>query len=240
MMTAPALATPDTGLGPTGTSLVSTYGGVPLRPLYPQLQSITPNTFRVNVPTFVTLRGTGFGQGLVPQSAVLDFSDIVAVSDTVITATAIVAPAFSGGLGGSGLVSLYNPTGADSNAVAVSFTGGPAPLTSPVVNNPPPTPQGPTVTTLPPTIGSPMVSGPVVTSPPSAVNLDRPASGGGGTAASATGAPVSTAPAPDLRTAAPVSTTPGAPTTAGKPFPWWWLLVALLVLYYITRNRGGK
>lgn len=227
------LLTPDTGLGSTGTALVSSYGGVPVAAGPGVIASLSPAPIPSgDLWTALDVRGSGFVQGEAVESPQLEVQDTTVHSDSWITAHVRGL----GGYSGPGELWLTAPNGAQSNAVSILIaaptSGGGVPFT--VIGEP---------VTLPPIVAQPIppaLSAPGTIAPPTTtdvLNVDRQ----GSAPASSTppGAPGgSPAPSPELKLsaqpAAPTgagsapSSTAAAPAAGGSSFPWWLLLLAFL------------
>ena len=232
------LETPDTGLGPTGTDIVATYGGVGSAPAagpapLPSLSSMTPTDLVAGVPAIVTFDGANFLSGDTVHSAGFTVQSVSVVSSSRIVAR--VTPAAYISLKGSFLAAVLTPQGQESNAVPFTVTGAAAaaPVQQPVQY---PTQLPPS---LPPTIGTPVVVQLPTVNQPSA----PPSSSGGGSGTQEPGV-VFDAPsfegqvAPPVQGSgdqAPASSSSGVWAQLGA-VPWWvWGAAAVGVGYLATR-----
>lgn len=228
------LLTPDTGLGSTGTALVSSYGGVPVAAGPGVIAGLSPAPIPSgDLWTALEVRGSGFVQGEAVESPQLEVQDTTVHSDSWITAHVRALNGYSG----PGQLWLTAPNGAQSNAVSILIaapptSGGGLPLTvigEPVTLPPIITQPVPFVPSVPGTIAPPTT--------PDVLNVDRQ----GSAPASSTppGAPgAAPAPSPELKlsaqpaalaaTGSAPSSSGAAPAGGGSSFPWWLLLLAFL------------
>lgn len=220
----------DTGLGSTGSALVSSFGGIAPVSGPPVIQRLDPAPIPAGALwTALTVRGANFAPGTAVESSELDVQDTTVHSDSWITAH---VRAKGGDYSGPGDLSVITPAGVRSNVVSILVLGAMAPVSGgglplPVISEPIVQP----ITIPTGIVPSVPVSGGGL---PDVLNVDRPA------APPPPAGVVSAAPAvqrvalAEAAGAAGSTGGTGAPagtataTAAGTSFPWWLLLLAFL------------
>ena len=212
------LVVPDTGLGPTGTDIVSSgpgsYSAPPSSPASPgRITAMSPSQIPAGVSTVITLTGVGFVPGVQAASLGLTVQSTVVVDSSHVRVTATPTAA-AGLLAGSITYQLgLTLNSAQSNTVPFQVTkaGVAAPVTTGGATLPPTSTLPPNYT-LPPSYVPPL---------PELLNVDRtqpPAA-----------PPQQTAPAFQLQ--GPTGSAEVAPTSSSATLfgiPWWLLLLAFL------------
>jgi len=228
-MLSPAIVA-DTGLGSTGTAIVSSYGGIAPSAGPPAISSVDPAPIPAGALwTALTVRGANFAPGTAVESPELDVQDTTVHSDSWITAH---VRAKGGTYSGPGDLWVTAPGGVQSPAVSILILGASGPAAGPAqpVTIYEPVPQ-------PVAIPGETTTAPPAPTPPDVLNVDRQATGGAGAAGGgSSSSSSSSAPAPELKvTAAAGQGAAGAgAATAGSSssssgFPWW-LLVLVFIL----------
>lgn len=247
LIEAPQLETPDTGLGPTGTTIVASGPGAPAPaptpaavPL-PSLSSMTPAQLTAGVPAVVTFNGANFLSGDTVHSAGFSVQSVSVVSSSRIVAT--VLPTSAVGLRGSFLAAVLTPQNQESNAVQFAIV--PAASVSPTQPAPPTQPTSTGLPALPPVVGSPIV----VSLPPT---LAPPSSGAAPAGSSSAEQPGVSFVAPSFegQLAPPIQGSgdqvPASSASSGiwaqlSAVPWWaWAAAAVGVGYVATRPRRRR